>query len=246
MTPPTAHTADPWNRYGRSSESDARARGTGGRLYWDWYQRIGPGAEILGDVTGWTVADIGAGVGRQAAHVADMLGARRVLAIDTSSAQIARGRELFGHVPALEFFQADAAAMLRAAPGSLDAVYSCYGAADFADPRELLPAIAAALRPGGGLVLSTLAHYRGGRPAEGGVRPGMIPVRGDDGTEVAMERWVLGGPVWEKLLTDSGFTDVTTDVLRDPGTASQPPMATTLIRATRQATSPRCMAAGAW
>jgi len=46
-----------------------------------------------------------------------------------------------------------------------------------------------------------------------------------------MHRWVLGTPVWEKLLADAGFTDLTTDILRDPGTDTQPPMATTLIRA---------------
>lgn len=235
MTPSTAHTADPWNRYGRTHVFDARARGVEGRLYWDWYQRIGPGAEVLGEVAGQRVADLGAGVGRQAAHVAEVLGAGLVLAVDTSPAQINRGRELFGDVSALEFVQADASTTLRAAPGSLDVAYSYYGAVDFTDPRVLLPSIAAALRPGGTLVLSTLAHYKGGRPAESDVRPAAIPMRRDDGTQTTVQRWVLDLPVWEKLLTETGFTDLTTDVLRDPGTDGQPPMATTLIRATRGA-----------
>ncbi|HEY3479782.1 MAG TPA: class I SAM-dependent methyltransferase [Streptomyces sp.] len=233
MTPPTAHT-DPWHRYSRSRESDDRARGAEGRLYWDWYQRIGPGAEILGDVAGRTVADIGAGTGRQAAHLARVGGARLVLAIDTSVTQIGRGKELFGDVPALEFIHADAVTTLQAAPGTLDVAYSYYGAVDFTDPRVLLPAVALALRPGGTFVMATLAHYRDGSPPESDARPITIPMRGDDGTVTPLNRWVLDTPVWEKLLTEAGFTDLVADVLRDPGTDSQPPMATTLIRATRR------------
>nr|WP_031522029.1 class I SAM-dependent methyltransferase [Streptomyces sp. NRRL F-5123] len=233
MTFPRTHAADPWNAYGRSRISDDRTRGTAGRLYWDWYQRIGPGADILGDVAGRTVADLGSGSGRQAAHIADVLGAARVLAIDTSWTQIARGRDLYGHLPTLEFIHGDAATALRDAPGSLDVAYSYFGAVDFTDPRNLLPAVSAALRPGGTVVIATLAHYRSGRAAETDVRPGTIRMRHDDGTSSTMDRWVLDTPVWEKLLTEAGFTDLTADVLPDPGDDGQPPMATTLIRATR-------------
>jgi SAM-dependent methyltransferase len=233
VTSPTADTADPWTRYGRIHAADACARGTEGRLYWDWYQRLGPGAEILGDVASRTVADLGAGTGRQAAHVAEVLGAAQVLAIDTSSAQITRGRDLFGDIPGLEFIHADAVTTLQATPSSLDVAYSYYGACDFTDPRALLPAVATALRPGGTFLLSTLAHYKGGQPPESDVQPATIPVLLDDGTCSTMWRWVLDTPVWEKLLAEAGFTDLTTDALRDPGTDTQPPMATTLIRAVR-------------
>lgn len=233
MTSPQTHTADPWNAYGRSRMPDDQARGTAGRLYWDWYQRIGPGAEILGDVAGRAVADLGSGSGRQAAHIADTLGAARVLAIDTSQTQIARGSDLYGHLPTLEFIHADAATTLQAAPGALDVAYSCFGAIDFSDPHSLLPAVATALRPGGTFVIATLAHYKNGRAAETDVRPGTIQMRHTDGTSSTMHRWVLDTPVWEKLLTEAGFTDLTADVLRDPGSEQKPPMATTLIHATR-------------
>lgn len=234
VTSPQAHTADPWNAYSRSRIADDEARGTAGRLYWDWYQRIGPGAEVLGEVGGRTVADLGAGSGRQAAHVADVLCAGRVLAIDTSGAQIARGCDLYGHVAGLEFVHADAATTLQAAPGSVDVAYSYFGAIDFTDPRRLLPAVRTALRPGGTFVMATLAHYKSGRAAETDVRAATIQMRHDDGTTSGMERWVLDTLVWEKLLAEAGFTDLTTDVLRDLGTDQQPPMATTLIRATRR------------
>jgi SAM-dependent methyltransferase len=233
VTSPRTHTADPWSAYWRSRISDDRARGTGGRLYWDWYQRIGPGADILGDVAGGTVADLGSGSGRQAAHIADVLGAVRVLAVDTSWTQIARGRDLYGHLPTLEFIHGDAVTALQAAPGILDVAYSYFGAVDFTDPRSLLPVVSAALRPGGILVIATLAHYRSGRAAETDVRPGTIRMRHDDGTSSAMDRWVLDAPVWEKLLTEAGFTHLATEVLSDPGDDGRPPMATTLIRAAR-------------
>lgn len=221
----SADSADPWSAYSRVS--DGRARGDAGRLY--WYRRIGPGSEILGPVAGRTVADHGCGTGREAAYVAGVLGAARVLAVDTSGAQIARGRELRGHVPALQFVHADVTTTLRAAPASFDVAYSHFGAADFTDPRRLLPAVATALRPGGTFVLATLAHYKGGRAAESGIRPGTIRARHDDGTGSAM-----GVPVWERLLGEAEFTDLVTDILRDPGTGGEPPMATTLVRATRR------------
>lgn len=72
-----------------------------------------------------------------------------------------------------------------------------------------------------------------GRAAETHVRPGTIQMRHDDGTSSTLHRWVLDTPVWEKLLIEAGFTNLTTDILRDPGNDNQPPMATTLIRATR-------------
>jgi ubiquinone/menaquinone biosynthesis C-methylase UbiE len=200
-------------------------------LYWDWYQRIGPGAEVLGPVEGRVVADLGAGGGRQAAHVAGVLGARRVVAVDASEGQIARAREGYGHVRGLEFVHADAVATLRAAPGSLDVAYSYFGAADFTDPRALLPAARSALRPGGLLVLATLGHYKGGRAAEDDVRPGAIRVRYADGTTGELQRWVLDPAVWEKLLLAAGFVDVAADVLRDAGDAERPAMATALLRA---------------
>jgi SAM-dependent methyltransferase len=233
VTSSTTPATDPWAHYSRSLASDDQARGATGRLYWDWYQRIGPGAEILGDVAGRTVADLGAGAGRQAAHVAGVLGAGRVLAIDTSPSQIARGHDQFGNVPLLEFIRADAVTTLQAEPAGLDVAYSYFGAVDFTEPRTLLPAVATALRPGGVFVIATLAHFKSGRTAETDVRSTTIPMRHDDGTQGTMQRWVLDTPVWEKLLTGAGFTDLVTDVLCDPGTDTQPPMATTLIRAIR-------------
>lgn len=233
MKSATSLATDLWHQYGRSLASDDAKRGMNARLYWDWYQRAGPGAEVLGELTRRTVVDLGSGNGRQAAHIAGTLNAERVTAIDTSASQIDRSRDLFGHVPRLEFVHADAAVHLAAVPGSIDVAYSLFGAADFTDPRRLLPAVATALRPGGTLVIATLAHYRGGQPPETDVRPASIPVRHTDGSRTTMLRWVLDAPVWDKLLTEAGFGDITTDTVRDLGSEQEEPMATHLIRAVR-------------
>ena len=56
--------ADAWQHYGNSRSRDETRRGVSEALHWDWYQRIGPGPELLGDVSGRVVADLGAGSGR--------------------------------------------------------------------------------------------------------------------------------------------------------------------------------------
>ncbi|MCX4673421.1 class I SAM-dependent methyltransferase [Streptomyces sp. NBC_01381] len=59
-------------------------------MRWDWYQRGEYGTELLGDVAGRTVVEVGAGAGTQAAYVAQELAPARVTAIDSSPTQHAR------------------------------------------------------------------------------------------------------------------------------------------------------------
>lgn len=103
---------------------------------------------MLGDLTDCTVAELGAGAGHQAAYVAAELGAARVVVIDSSAAQHARSNNVYEDVCGLDFVFDDAATYLQAHPGSLDVVYSVFGALDFTDPRALLPAAPARWGPG--------------------------------------------------------------------------------------------------
>ncbi|MFE2975580.1 class I SAM-dependent methyltransferase [Streptomyces sp. NPDC059258] len=221
---------DRWHHYGTSSDRRRPVE----RLYWDWYQRSGPGDELLGDLAGRSVAELGAGAGRQAAHVATVLKAVCVIAIDSSAAQHSRGRDLHVGVSGLDFVHDDAAAYLQGHPSSLDAAYSVFGALDFSDPQTLLPATAVALRPGGTLVFSTLAHYRTGAPPETECRPADIRTRMPDGSPGTMQRWVLAPAVWTKLLDESGFDLVDSDTVHDPGPDGGVPVATSIFRARRR------------
>ncbi|KRV50443.1 hypothetical protein AQ490_15250 [Wenjunlia vitaminophila] len=140
---------------------------------------------------------------------------------------------LFGHLaPRLRLVHADVVDHLTAAPGRYDVLYSLFGAADFTDPRSLLAAAARALRPGGRLVISTLAHYLSGSPAETDVTHADIPTKTPTGEPATMCRWVLQEHVWTKLLAETGLRDVTVDTL--PAAANGPRAADTLLLSARR------------
>ncbi|MFB8025989.1 MULTISPECIES: class I SAM-dependent methyltransferase [unclassified Streptomyces] len=234
MTPtsPTSTAAsDLWHHYGASASPDRPALT---RLHWDWYQRTGPGEELLGDVVDRDVAELGAGSACQAAYVARTMGPARVIALDSSEAQHARSTAMHGDVPRLELVQTDAAAYLSEHPDTFDVAYSLFGAVDFCDPQVLLPAVATALRPGGRLVFSTLGHYKTGAPPATECQPADVPARLVDGSASTMQRWVLDTPVWEKLLDGFGFDLADSDTIHDAGPGGGAPMATRIFVARRR------------
>ncbi|KQX77065.1 class I SAM-dependent methyltransferase [Streptomyces sp. NPDC002962] len=223
-------TADLWHHYGRPRHTTDRAVPSG--FHWSWGQASGPGAEILGDLTGRCVGDLGAGAARQAAHLAVHHHPARVVAVDASPAQHAMAGDLYGHLtPQLHLALCDVPAHLRASPDTYDVLYSVFGAVDFTEPRELLPAAVRALRPGGRLVFSTLAHHLGGTPADPDVRHTEIGAKTPDGAAAVLRRWVLQEHVWTTLLDEAGFTRITTEVL--PGGPGPRVADTLLVRAFR-------------
>ncbi|MBZ9643178.1 class I SAM-dependent methyltransferase [Streptomyces sp. PSKA30] len=227
----TTSTADLWHHYGRARAASDRA--VPATFYWNWGQDAGPGAEVLSDLTGRCVGDLGAGAARHAAHLAVQHQPARVIAVDASPAQYAIATDLYGYLaPRLRIVHCDVVSHLSAMRGTYDVLYSVFGAVDFADPRELLPAAAAALRPGGRLVFATLAHYLSGSHAQPDVVAAEVSTKTPDGEAATMRRWVLQEHVWTKLLDDAGFTRITIDVL--PATAEGPRTADTLlVRANR-------------
>lgn len=217
---------DLWHHYGRTRALTDRT--VPETFSWAWSQEGGPGVEPLGDLTGRCVGDLGAGAARHAAHLVTHYRPDRVVAVDASPAQYAMAGDLFGHlVPRLRIVPSDVVDHLRAMAGTYDVLYSVFGAVDFTEPRALLPAASAALRPGGRLVFSTLAHYLGGTPAQADVTSADIPARTSDGGTTTMRRWVLQEHVWTKLLYEAGFTTIDVDVL--PAPADGPRSATTLL-----------------
>ncbi|MFI9152543.1 class I SAM-dependent methyltransferase [Streptomyces sp. NPDC053367] len=222
----TTSTADLWHHYGRArATSDRTVPGT---FKWSWSQDTGPGPEALGDLTGRCVGDLGAGTARHAAHLATHHQPAQVVAVDASPAQHAMATDLYAHLaPRLRIVRSCAVPHLHAMTGMYDVLYSVFGAVDFTDPRELLPAAAAALGPGGRLVFATLAHHLNGAPAHPDAVAADIPARTPAGEATTMRRWVLQEPVWTKLLDEAGFADITIDVL--PAVTGGPRTADTLL-----------------
>ncbi|MDN5380524.1 MULTISPECIES: methyltransferase domain-containing protein [Streptomyces] len=212
MTWVTPHTADLWHHYGRTRHATDRTVPDDFR--WNWEQDGGPGPEVLGDLTGLYVGDLGAGAARHAAHLVVHHRPVRVVAIDASPAQYAMATDLYGHLaPRLRIVRSDVVRYLHAGRGTYDVLYSVFGAVDFTEPRALLPAAATALRAGGRLVFSTLGHCLDGSPAQPDVRHVDIPARTPGEEVTTMRRWVLQEQVWVKLLDEAGFTRISVDVL---------------------------------
>ncbi|WP_435058142.1 bifunctional class I SAM-dependent methyltransferase/NUDIX hydrolase [Streptomyces sp. bgisy060] len=193
--------AEVWNLYGRHQL---------GRTFdlpeldeWAWdIPQTGPGIDVLGEVAGLRVLDLGAGVGRHAARLA-ALGAH-VTAIDASPTQHQRALARYPNTPGLRLVCADAVTHLQeAAP--YDLIYSVSGM-PFLDPHRLLPALATSIKPGGRLVFSALhTNSNGDGPSHCvTARPEILRLPGTD-TEHRMPMWVLEPRLWEDLLVDHGL-----------------------------------------
>jgi SAM-dependent methyltransferase len=174
-----------------------------------------PEAEIqaLPDVHGLDVIELGCGTAYWAAWL-KKLGARRVVGVDVTPAQLATAREMdavFGL--GLELIEANAEAV-PLPDASFDLAFSEYGASIWCDPNLWIPEAARLLRSGGGLLflrVSTLAMLCApdeGRVGERLVRPqkGMHridwPEEGDDPPSTAFH---ISGSLMFKLLRETGF-----------------------------------------
>lgn len=118
-----------------------------------WGQFAIPEADVraLPDITGRDVVELGCGTGYISAWLARR-GARSVVGLDPTPAQLATAQRLAVEVgPPVPFVRAAAEALpLRG--GSFDLAVSEYGAAIWADPYQWLPEASRVLRRGGELV----------------------------------------------------------------------------------------------
>lgn len=191
-----------WQIYGQRQLTHAYTPPVPERLGWTPWAGIGPGAEVLGDVTGRRVLDIGSGAGHHAVHLAQAHGAR-VTAIELSPTQHERAVGAHADVDGVEFIHADVTQYLAGAE-PFDAAYAI-GTLAFIDPRRSLPALRDGLLPGAPLILSLLhtdLHGRG-PSMEAASREQAILLRDDPPLPTQM--WVLAPQLWEHLLTEYGF-----------------------------------------
>lgn len=173
------------------------------------HKRWGPGTiarlRLRGDET---VADIGAGTGRDAEQLLAALPRGRVLAIDGSRQMLSQLRErLAGRLDRVEVLQADLREPLQV-PRPVDAVLSVATLHWLPDHTRVYSSVAGILRPGG-----QFAAEAGGAGNIATVRAVLAELGADDGRGI----WNFTGVVeTRERLAAAGFTDIEVGLVPDP------------------------------
>ncbi|MFD3330534.1 NUDIX domain-containing protein [Streptomyces sp. NPDC058701] len=190
-----------WNTYG--THQIARGIELPELEQWNWgIEGTGPGIEVLGDVSGLRVLDLGSGLGRHAARLA--AAGADVTAVDASLAQHERALARYPQTPGLRLMCADAVDHLQDSD-PYDLIYSVCSV-PYLDPARLLPALTNALRPGGRLLFSALhANAAGVGPAtQIAARPEILRLPGTT-DDHPVNMWTLTPQLWEDLLDEHGL-----------------------------------------
>ncbi|MEW1616618.1 MULTISPECIES: class I SAM-dependent methyltransferase [unclassified Streptomyces] len=202
-----------WRIYGQRQLGRAYTPPVPERLDWTPWEGIGPGAEVLGDVSGRRVLDIGSGAGHHAVRLAQAHGAR-VIGIELSPTQHERAVSGHASVDGVEFVQADVAEYLTTTE-PFDAAYAI-GTLAFIDPHRSLPALRDGLRAGAPLILSLLHTDLHGRGPSTAVAPREQMILLRDDPPLPTQMWVLAPQLWENLLIEYGFRVEAVDLFPHP------------------------------
>jgi SAM-dependent methyltransferase len=190
------------------SGADGLARWRRTDIVWGLFETPEVDLEVLGDVAGLDVVELGCGV----AHVSAWLARRgaRCVAVDLSGAQLASARTAqVEHGLAFGLLQADAE-RLPLTSRCADLVISEHGTPAWCEPEAWVAQAARILRPGGRLVFLTNSPLSAMCvPAEGGPAGDRL-LRGP--AELREVRWPGGGiehhPThgdWVRILVGHGF-----------------------------------------
>ncbi|ABW10846.1 Methyltransferase type 11 [Parafrankia sp. EAN1pec] len=150
---PVAASTAAWEQHAqkRIAAGDIDERPAVHRFRWTRTGVGDPGIEILGDLQGKRVVELGCGAGDNLAYLVDHCGARGI-GIDPAPSQIYRARTRW---PNPIFHCTDAVSYL-ATCGPVDVFYSVFGAVGRCPPEALFRQIHERLKPGGRLVFSLL------------------------------------------------------------------------------------------
>jgi len=122
---------------------------------WGIWQIPDSELDILGDVAGLDVLELGCGAAQWSILLAKE--GARVVALDNSARQLEHARANMANA-GVDFPLLHASAEdVPLADGSFDVVFCDHGAFSFADPYRLVPEVARLLRPGGLLAFSMLS-----------------------------------------------------------------------------------------
>ncbi|MFD7560225.1 class I SAM-dependent methyltransferase [Streptomyces sp. NPDC059835] len=196
-----------WQEYGRHHLHRQTELPEVDRIDWAGWG-TGPGTELLGQVAGLRVLDLGSGVGRHAAHLVRDHGAT-VDAIDASATQHQRARARYPNTAGLTLLHGDAVEHLTSAK-PYDLIYAV-SVFPFVDPEQLVPAVVHGLRPQGRLFFSTLHTSVTGQGPSNEVAARRELIRLTGGVEIPTDMFVLDTPTWTRLLTRAGL--IVNDVL---------------------------------
>jgi len=173
------------------------------------HKRWGPAAIArLRLAGGETVADLGAGTGRDAEQLLTALPRGRVLAIDGSQQMLAQLNDrLAGQLDRLRVLQADLREPLPVTE-PVDAVLSVATLHWLPDHTQVFSSVAGILRPGGQLVAEA-----GGEGNIAGVREALAGLGADDGKDI----WNFAGAAeTRERLAAAGFTSIEVGLVPDP------------------------------
>lgn len=175
------------------------------RMEWTRTPGAGPGAELLGDVDGRLVVELGCGAGHNIAHLVDAHGAIGI-GLDVAWGQIQRARRNYGHLRRLTLTVADACASLEYARQPIDVCYSVFGAVGLVPPLELFALVAERLATDGKLAFAVVHPDRPGQSPDDGDAPRSDWIQLPNGNRAPILRYVPKRETWLQLVEKAGMT----------------------------------------